>query len=120
MPVLVLVLVLMLSLLLSRLSQTLVVSRLPLPAQVSFAASSAETIHNRLRGFAGWPGVWSIFSVGGGPSQRIKLLTTRVVTPVDLPESFRGTKGDPLPVLSILLEGPRNHGHDCALVSSPF
>lgn len=50
-------------------------------AKVDFEASSATTIHNKCRGFAGWPGIWSTFRVGEGDEegQRIKIITTTVL-----------------------------------------
>ena len=46
-------------------------------ARVDFSTMSALDIHNRGRGFAGWPGLWSSFSVGpDGDRQRIKIITT--------------------------------------------
>ena len=50
-------------------------------AQVCFQANSAATIHNRVRGFAGWPGVWTEFQIGDNEPERVKLLTTSVVAP---------------------------------------
>lgn len=47
--------------------------------QVCFATESASTVHNKVRAFAGWPGVSSEFVVGEGDPQRIKLITTCVV-----------------------------------------
>ena len=46
-------------------------------------STSARAVHNRVRAFAGWPGVWTYFRVGDGPTseiQRIKLITTTVLT----------------------------------------
>ena len=43
---------------------------------------SVQVIHNRLRVFAEWPGVWSTFRIGGSDEiQRIKLITTCVLDP---------------------------------------
>lgn len=50
-------------------------------ARVDFGAASAATIHNKCRGFAGWPGIWSNFQVGDeDESQRIKIITTTVLS----------------------------------------
>jgi len=61
-------------------------------AQVCFSISSAAVVHNRVRGFAGWPGVWSWFRVGEGEPGRYKLITTRIADPMEIPESSRGTR----------------------------
>jgi len=47
-------------------------------SQLCFATCSASVIHNRVRGFSSWPGVWSVFQIGNGAPERIKLLTTRI------------------------------------------
>ena len=72
----------------------------PEEAQVCFATDSAANVHNKCRAFAGWPGVWSLFDMGGGKGQeaaagaeddeggagagaaaaeKVKLITTRVL-----------------------------------------
>jgi len=62
-------------------------------SQVCFAYDTAQTVHNKIRGFAGWPGVWSTFAVGeNGPAERIKLVTTRVASAGELPIGFHGTQ----------------------------
>ena len=58
-------------------------------AHLCFASQTATAVHNRVRGFAGWPGTFSDFEMGvlggevgeweGNPT-RIKLLTTRVAS----------------------------------------
>ncbi len=51
-------------------------------ARIDFSESnnSATTIHNKCRGYAIWPGIWSNFQVGDSEeAQRIKLITTRVL-----------------------------------------
>ncbi|CAN0390851.1 unnamed protein product, partial [Scytosiphon promiscuus] len=35
-----------------------------LEARCWFKTSSATTIHNKVRAFAGWPGTWTLFSWG--------------------------------------------------------
>lgn len=53
-------------------------------AAVDFSSESAETIHNRVRGFAGWPGTWSLFDLEGEAEPlRLKVVTTRVVPASD-------------------------------------
>ncbi len=49
-------------------------------AAVDFARESAQAVHNKVRGFAGWPGTWSLFDVEGEAEPvRLKIVTTRVV-----------------------------------------
>lgn len=54
-------------------------------AGVCFEKENARMIHNKVRGFAGWPGTWSWFELGeeGGGEEgelvRLKIVTTRVV-----------------------------------------
>jgi methionyl-tRNA formyltransferase len=59
--------------------------------QVCFELDSAHKVHNKVRGFAGWPGVWTPLRVGGeageegeigegGESERFKLITTQVAS----------------------------------------
>lgn len=54
-------------------------------AGVCFEKENARTIHNKVRGFAGWPGTWAWFELleeGGkeeGELVRLKIVTTRVV-----------------------------------------
>jgi len=57
-------------------------------AGVCFEKESAREIHNKVRGFAGWPGTWAWFELveeeeeGGkeeGELVRLKIVTTRVV-----------------------------------------
>lgn len=49
-------------------------------AAVDFASESAQAIHNKVRGFAGWPGTWSLFDLEGEAEPlRLKIVTTRVV-----------------------------------------
>jgi methionyl-tRNA formyltransferase len=51
-------------------------------AAVDFAHDSALAIHNKVRGFAGWPGTWSLFDLEGEAEPlRLKIVTTRVVPP---------------------------------------
>ncbi len=48
-------------------------------AEVRLDQLSARTVHNRARGFAGWPGVWTMLSLGDGkPPVRAKLLSTTI------------------------------------------
>eukprot|EP00752_Nemacystus_decipiens_P012677 g11230.t1 len=52
-------------------------------ARCCFKTSSAGTIHNKVRAFAGWPGTWAMFSWGKGGSEdseprKVKLITTAV------------------------------------------
>ena len=48
-------------------------------AEVRLDVLSARTVHNRARGFAGWPGVWTMLSLGDGKQPvRAKLLSTAV------------------------------------------
>ena len=50
-------------------------------AKIDFKSTSATTIHNKCRGFAGWPGIWSNFQVGDEEeAQRIKIITTKVLS----------------------------------------
>ena len=50
-------------------------------AEVRLDVLSALTVHNRARGFAGWPGVWTMLSLGDGKQPvRAKLLSTAVDT----------------------------------------
>jgi methionyl-tRNA formyltransferase len=53
----------------------------PLEARTDFSCLSALQVHNKARGLAGWPGLWSTFTAtpeGGAESepQRIKIITT--------------------------------------------
>jgi methionyl-tRNA formyltransferase len=49
-------------------------------AKMDFSNMTAITIHNKVRGFADWPGTWSLFKVGDdGAPQRIKIITTVVL-----------------------------------------
>lgn len=60
-------------------------------AQVCFGTDSAATVHHRVRGFAGWPGVWSLFQTGdGGAEERVKLVTTRIANLAELPPGYAG------------------------------
>jgi len=59
-------------------------------AQVCFRTDSATTVHHRVRGFAGWPGVWTYFQTGDGEEERVKLITTRIAEASDLPSDFAG------------------------------
>ena len=59
-------------------------------AEVCFQRDSAATVHHRVRGFAGWPGVWSMFCVGEGEPERFKLITTRIADPSELPTGYSG------------------------------
>ncbi len=53
-------------------------------AAVCFATESALAIHNKVRGFAGWPGTWSLFDLEGEAEPvRLKIATTQVVGPED-------------------------------------
>ena len=48
-------------------------------AEVRLDELSAATVHNRLRGFAGWPGVWTMLALGDGkPPVRAKILRTQL------------------------------------------
>lgn len=56
----------------------------PLEARTDFSVSSAEKTHNKARGLAGWPGLWSTFTVtpegeAEGEPQRIKIISTKVL-----------------------------------------
>ena len=49
-------------------------------SRIDFETMGASTIHNRCRAFAGWPGIWSLFSIGStGENIRIKIITTTVI-----------------------------------------
>jgi len=48
-------------------------------ARVDFSHNSATQIHNKCRGFAEWPGIWSMFSIEDQQPQKIKIITTRVI-----------------------------------------
>ena len=55
-----------------------------LDSRTDFSASSALQVHNKARGLAGWPGIWSTFSITpeggeGGEPERIKIITTLVL-----------------------------------------
>lgn len=54
-------------------------------AQVSFGANSALTIHNRVRAFSTWPGVWTYVKVGSGERHRLKLVKTKLVLQSEIP-----------------------------------
>jgi methionyl-tRNA formyltransferase len=66
-------------------------------ARIDFSAMSATKIHNRCRGLAGWPGTWSTFTVSGNteskeePPQRIKLITTVVISSLPSTEAPTNT-----------------------------
>jgi methionyl-tRNA formyltransferase len=69
-------------------------------ARVDFAKESALTVHNRGRGFAGWPGIWSNFRIianndddkGEGEEERIKIITTTVLATADSSPSAAATR----------------------------
>ena len=48
-------------------------------ARVDFSTMSAMTVHNKCRGFAGWPGIWATFRVEGVSEERVKIITTAVL-----------------------------------------
>ena len=49
-------------------------------SRIDFNTMGAIEVHNRCRAFSGWPGVWSLFSVGdNGENIRIKICTTKVL-----------------------------------------
>lgn len=51
-------------------------------AHVDFSSMSALAVHNRCRGFAGWPGIWTTLRVGDakdGSVERVKIITTTVL-----------------------------------------
>ena len=60
----------------------------PDDARTDFSTSSALQVHNKARGLAGWPGLWSTFTltVDGeieSEPQRIKIITTTVLKDVE-------------------------------------
>lgn len=50
-------------------------------AKVDFATESAVEIHNKCRGFSIWPGTWSTFRIDEEEVQKIKIITTIVLSP---------------------------------------
>lgn len=51
-------------------------------AKVDFSKDSAISVHNKVRGFSEWPGVWTSFTIESPSSNeliRVKLITTRVL-----------------------------------------
>lgn len=51
-------------------------------ARIDFSnrSNNAITIHNKCRGYAIWPGIWSNFQIGDNEeAQRVKIITTRVL-----------------------------------------
>ena len=51
-------------------------------AKIDFSdkRNNAEVVHNKCRGYAIWPGIWSNFQIGNNEEvQRIKIITTRVL-----------------------------------------
>ena len=53
-------------------------------ARVDFAEAGATRVHNKVRAFAGWPGTWTMISIGGAAAERVKIITT-VVLPSGTP-----------------------------------
>lgn len=64
----------------------------PLDARTDFSAATARQVHNKCRGLAVWPGLWSTFQIATGDdagadeaawsgveAQRIKIITTTVL-----------------------------------------
>lgn len=56
----------------------------PLEARTDFSVLSAGKVHNKARGLAGWPGVWSTFAISlegesDSAPQRIKIISTLVL-----------------------------------------
>jgi len=49
-------------------------------ARLDFSSLGAQTAHNRVRAFASWPGTWSTFSLAGGEGERVKIVTTVVLS----------------------------------------
>jgi methionyl-tRNA formyltransferase len=49
-------------------------------ARVDLRSESALNVHNKVRGFAGWPGVWTAWIVGESDARRVKLITTTVIS----------------------------------------
>ena len=60
-------------------------------AKVDFSKDTAISVHNKVRGFSEWPGVWTSFTIESPSSNeliRVKLITTRVLEkPSSLPSS---------------------------------
>ena len=49
-------------------------------SRIDFAQTSATKVHNRVRAFAGWPGTWTMISIGGAAAERVKIITTVVLS----------------------------------------
>jgi len=48
-------------------------------ARLDLASVNAVVAHNRARGYAIWPGLWTTMTFGDGEPQRVKIITTRVL-----------------------------------------
>ena len=60
----------------------------PEDSRTDFSTLSALEVHNKARGLAGWPGLWSTFSITGADEaesepQRIKIITTILLPTTD-------------------------------------
>ncbi|CAM9380448.1 unnamed protein product [Ectocarpus fasciculatus] len=64
-------------------------------ARCCFKTTSATTIHNKVRAFAGWPGTWAMFSWGkegtDSEARKVKLITTAVADPTAGDDADGGT-----------------------------
>ena len=86
-------------------------------ARVDFSVHDALTVHNRLRGFADWPGVWTAFQIYDSAADsvfedniRIKMITTVVLQPASSPLLATPASLD-LDARTVLLEKDPVHGY---------
>ena len=49
-------------------------------AKLDLSVVSAATAHNRARGYAIWPGVWTSMVIGDNDAQRVKIVTTKLLS----------------------------------------
>jgi len=49
-------------------------------ARLDFSSLGAQAAHNRVRAFASWPGTWSTLSIAGAEGERVKIVTTTVLS----------------------------------------
>lgn len=85
-------------------------------ARTDFSCTNARVIHNKLRGYSEWPGIWSTFQFGNetAEAKRIKIITTIVIS--DAPTLADATATSPSTHLSRQVQPIKHNGVDCLRV----
>lgn len=84
-------------------------------ARVDFSSMSASAVHNRCRGFAGWPGIWTTLRVGDsndGSVERVKIITTTVLEGKGRPNTEEAAETPPTTTVSNACELVKLVGKD--------